>query len=361
MKYIISAIAALIVSTGISSEACTSAIVSGRVTKDGRPLLWKHRDTGEENNKVERIKADKGKLEYVALYNASDKDCKEAWMGYNAAGFAIMNTASYNLKDDNLKAMDREGFLMAEALGVCKTVDDFEQFIINHKKPLRVEANFGVIDALGNGAYFEVNNTSYTKFDLKDAPDGVLVRTNYSHSGRTDEGMGYIREKNAETLLAKHILTKDITPATFTEEISRTFYNSLLDTDAVDAKQDWVVDQDFIPRYSSTASTVIEGVNAGEKPENTTMWIAIGYPPCAEVRMVKTGDQGVPEELRGTLPNGHSPLCDETVARKHEVFPIKRGSGKHYLHLSLLFNDNGTGITQILKKKNYEYYSTHRK
>ena len=26
---------------------CTSAVVSGRVTPDGRPLLWKHRDASD--------------------------------------------------------------------------------------------------------------------------------------------------------------------------------------------------------------------------------------------------------------------------------------------------------------------------
>lgn len=354
-------VASVILSFGIEMLGCTSAIVAGYATRDGRPLLWKHRDTGEENNKVERIEARNGRMEYIALYNASDKDCREAWMGYNTAGFAIMNTASYNLKDDNVKEMDKEGVIMAEALGVCRTVDDFERFLINHKKPLRVEANFGVIDALGNGAYFEVNNHSYTKFDLKDAPGGVLVRTNYSHSGRVDEGMGYIREKNAEVLLAPHILAHDITPATFTEELSRSFYHSLLGTDASLGGERWVIDRDYIPRRISTASCVVEGVAPGEDASMTTMWVAIGYPPCAEVRMARTGEDGVPAELRGTLPSGHSPLCDEAVERKHQVFPITRGSGSNYLDISLLFNAQGTGYSQILKIKNLDYYSKNRR
>ena len=36
-------------------RACTSAIISGRLTPDGRPLLWKHRDTDELNNRVDYI------------------------------------------------------------------------------------------------------------------------------------------------------------------------------------------------------------------------------------------------------------------------------------------------------------------
>ena len=32
--------------------ACTSVIVSGRVTPDGRPYIFKNRDTGDQNNLV---------------------------------------------------------------------------------------------------------------------------------------------------------------------------------------------------------------------------------------------------------------------------------------------------------------------
>ena len=35
-----------------SSFACTTTIISGKATADGRPLLFKHRDTGATQNKV---------------------------------------------------------------------------------------------------------------------------------------------------------------------------------------------------------------------------------------------------------------------------------------------------------------------
>ena len=77
MKKIILAILATFAVSG--AYACTSAIVSGKNTVNGRPLLWKHRDTGEENNKVERIAAKDGKMEYIGLYNASDTACSERY------------------------------------------------------------------------------------------------------------------------------------------------------------------------------------------------------------------------------------------------------------------------------------------
>lgn len=49
--------------------------------------------------------------------------------GSNETGFSIMNTASYNLKDDDIKEMDQEGNMMRKALRVCKTVQDFDAFL----------------------------------------------------------------------------------------------------------------------------------------------------------------------------------------------------------------------------------------
>ena len=341
----------------VAADACTSAIVSGKLTANGRPLLWKNRDTNDLNNRVERIKAHDGLMEFVALFDARDLQDTAAWMGFNEAGFAIMNTASYNLNgNDGVKNMDREGELMRYALERCKTVDDFEGLLKTLPKPLGVEANFGVIDAQGNGAYFETGNYKYVKFDLADATSGILTRTNYSYSGTPDQGYGYIREKNEKALMAPHIASQDITPATFTEELSRTFYNAQLGKDFTHGGDNWIVDQDFIPRRISTASVVIEGIVPGENPRLTTMWIALGYPPCAEVFPVWVGEDGVAPELTGTTAENHSAQCDKVNKRKEEVFPVVRGNGKQYLNLSKLYNNDGTGYCQTLTLKNRQTY-----
>ena len=339
------------------ADACTSAIVSGRLTANGRPLMWKNRDTNDLNNRVERIKAHDGLMEFVALFDARDLQDTAAWMGFNEAGFAIMNTASYNLNgNDGVKNMDREGELMRYALERCKTVDDFEGLLKTLPKPLGVEANFGVIDALGNGAYFETGNFKYVKFDLADATSGILTRTNYSYSGTKDKGMGYVREKNEKTLLAPHSAAQDITPAVFTEDLSRTFYNSLIGKDYTRSGDNWIVDLDFIPRRISTASVVIEGIVPGENPLLTTMWIALGYPPCAEVFPCWIGENGVPDILTGTTAENHSVQCDKVNKRKEDVFPVVRGNGKQYLNLSKLYNNEGTGYCQTLTLKNRQTY-----
>lgn len=352
-------ILAFLLAGALGALACTSAIISGSKTASGRPLLWKHRDTGCPDNRVELIKAHDNCYEFVAIFDATDPCDTAAWTGFNEAGFAIMNTASYNLNNDDIpeSQMDREGVVMKLALEHCATVDDFEQLLLSLPMPLGVEANFGVIDAQGHGAYFETGNYSFKRFNLEDAPNGVLTRTNYSYSGRPDEGMGYVRETSEKYLLAPHIADADFTPALFTEEISRTFYHSLLGKDFTHSGDEWIVDQDFIPRRLSTASIVIEGVSPGESPALTTMWIALGYPPCAETFAARLGAAGgVPVELNGTTPDNHSPQCDIVKERKAQVFSIERGNGQHYLNLSKLYNNAGTGYCQQLVKKNLEMY-----
>ena len=352
-------ILAFLLAGALGALACTSAIISGSKTASGRPLLWKHRDTGCPDNRVELIKAHDNCYEFVAIFDATDPCDTAAWTGFNETGFAIMNTASYNLNNDDIpeSQMDREGVVMKLALEHCATVDDFEQLLLSLPMPLGVEANFGVIDAQGHGAYFETGNYSFKRFNLEDAPNGVLTRTNYSYSGRPDEGMGYVRETSEKYLLAPHIAAADFTPALFTEEISRTFYHSLLGKDFTHSGDEWIVDQDFIPRRLSTASIVIEGVSPSESPALTTMWIALGYPPCAETFAARLGAAGgVPVELNGTTPDNHSPQCDIVKERKAQVFSIERGNGQHYLNLSKLYNNAGTGYCQQLVKKNLEMY-----
>ena len=169
---------------------CTSAVVSGRVTPDGRPLLWKHRDASDLNNRIVHFEAEGGKLEFVGLVNGVDTMANEVWAGYNTSGFAIMNTASYNLKNDTSSLSDREGVVMKQVLGECRTVEDFARLLDSLPRPIGVEANFGVVDALGGAAYFEVNSYEVFRYDVKDSPDGYLLRTNYSVSGRPNEGYG---------------------------------------------------------------------------------------------------------------------------------------------------------------------------
>lgn len=367
-KLIISGITSLLILCGWEANACTSAIIGAELNPYGRPILWKHRDTSNIDNKIEYVEAKGTDFAYVALFNADDRELKEAWMGMNERGFAIMNTASYNIKDDDIppKLMDKEGILMSNALKVCITVDDFAHLLETLPRPMGVEANFGVIDALGNGAYFETNNHSYKRYDLKDAPDHMMVRTNYSYSGRDTDGFGFVREANAKYLIAPYAKRGEVTPEILTEEVSRSFWHDLIGHDFANNGDRWVVDQDFIPRYKSTATIAIEGcvpiTNDDYKSasKNYVMWTGLGYPPCAEIRAVRCTKDGVDSELKGTMSNGHSPLSEKAKEMRAEVFPLTKGNGDKYIDMNKLYNTSGTGYAQIMKQINESYYRKER-
>ncbi len=333
--------------------ACTSAIFTGKVTADGRPLLWKHRDTGEDNNRVEFFKGEK--YSFTGLVNSPDKG-GIVWIGTNETGFSIMNTASYNLKDDDVKEMDMEGDLMYKALAVCSSLEDFEKFLNNLPRPMRVEANFGVIDAKGGAAYYETNNTGFVKVDANDpaiAPQGYLVYTNFSYTGRYNEGMGYIRQQNALDIISRESMFSQITPHWIFNKLSRSFYHSFMGTDLTSPESSperftgWVLDQDYIPRRSSTASVAIQGVKPGENPEMTIMWTVLGYPP-AGVAVPVLLKAGAPSVLVKNTRSDNAPACDMALALKYKTFSNKRGSGQRYMNFNLIYNSNRTGYMQEL-------------
>ena len=337
------------------SYSCTSAIISGKITADGRPLLWKHRDTGEENNRVEFFRG--GKYTFIALVNSPERG-GVAWTGTNNVGFSIMNTASYNLKDDDVEEMDMEGVLMYKALAECKDISDFEKFLDKYPRPMRVEANFGVIDAEGGAAYYEVNNTKWTKVDANDpkiAPNGYLIYTNFSYTGRFNEGMGYIRHQTATEIISRQAPLKNITPHWIFDNLSRSYYHSLMGVDMLKSEfspekgSGWIIDQDYIPRKSTSASIVIQGVNPGENPEMTTMWTILGYPPVgiAVPLWIKSGTEQ-PEIMLMGKSSENSEMCDYALSLKRNIFSVTRGSGSRYMNLNLIHNSEGDGYMQLL-------------
>ena len=358
-RIILSALFTLLMAfTLTESYACTSAIITGKLTKDGKPLLWKHRDTGELNNRIEYFKGPK--YTFLALVNSPDSG-GIAWTGTNNVGFSIMNTASYNLRDANDgvddKEMEREGELMFKALGECRTIEDFEKFLKKYKKPFGVEGNFGVIDAEGGAAYFEVNNTRWEKIDVNDpkiAPQGYLVYTNHSYTGRLNEGMGYIRYTAADTRI-KNLIAQggDITPRWIFNNLSRCFYHPVLDMDLKEAElgSGWFIDQDFIPRRITSASVVIKGVKKGEDPLNTVMWTILGYPPAsiAVPLFVKAGENQPFFMVKGEKSN-NALMCDISLKAKSKIFAIKRGNGNKYFNFGALYNKKGNGLMQRMQR-----------
>ena len=334
--------------------ACTTAIISGRFTPDGRPLLWKNRDTDDLDNKL--MYFTDGRYDYIGLVNSKDTTGEEVWTGMNTAGFAIMNSASYNLNSaEDAEAAVNEGRVMRQALQQCASVDDFENFLKKLPKPYGLEANFGVIDAFGNAACFETSNHGYFKIDVNDpvaAPMGYLIRTNYSFTGKPDEGQGYIRYLTAEKLFYQASAMNSLTPEFILQDAARCLFHSLTETDLkllqTTGKEKCVWFADFIPRFSTAASVVIQGVKKDESPMLMTMWTVLGFPLCSVVYPVWfNGEHQLPFQLKAS-ESGRAPLCDKALKLKDRCFPVKRGHGDDYLNLPVLYNSSGSGIMQKL-------------
>ncbi len=341
-----------------SSMACTTAVISGKSTKDGRPILWKHRDSESYQNKL-RLFND-GIFTYVGLINSNDTNGEQIWGGNNEVGFAIMNSASFNLRSDkDASFKDQEGIIMKKALQTCKTLEDFENLLSNLPKPMGLEANFGVIDAKGGAAYFETNDEGFVKFDANDkkvAPNGYIIRANYSFTGRENEGYGYIRYMNAEKEFFAAAGTNQLDPTFILKNQCRSLENFLTEDDVKsyqnlsENQNNFIVVKDCINRYISTSSFVIQGVKDKEDPKLTTMWTLLGF-PLASVAVPTWSIKNV--DLPATLSakqDQNAELCSKTLELKKRFFPVARGAGEDYMNTTAAYNKEETGIVQKLEK-----------
>ena len=339
----------------ISTFACTSFVVSGKATPDGRPLLLKNRDTGNLNNLVALVNGER--YTYIGIFAANDKEHRHAWSGHNEKGFAIMNTAAYNLNGNDGDS-DGDGLVIRRALEICATLADFEHLLDTLPRPMDVNANFGVIDAHGGAAYYETGHNGFVKFDANDpmvAPNGYLVRTNFGFSGDHDLDQGVERfaaissfmqsaydlgKINIDYLLTNvpHYLTHGTTKL------------NLYDYMPENEEQTTMFPfRDFIPRYQTASAQLFQGVRDGENPLLTVAWTYVGSPLCTvAIPLCITPSKKLPVVVLAGK-NGDAPLTKAGLTLKERLFPQKRGNGKDYINLAALINRQGTGILQQLE------------
>lgn len=344
---LVSMLAAIVFSS--AAEACTSMIISSRVTADGRPLMLKHRDSSAKDVFVSRFHG--SRYDFIGVADAGAEP-GQVWTGTNSAGFSIMNTASYNFKDDDVPSsmMDLEGFVMFMALGKCRTASDFENMLDTLPRPLGVEANFGVIDADGSACYYEVNNDSWFKFDVNDeavSPSGYRIVTNFCTLGRRDDDMGVERYMTASDIMSGVLKAGkkiSLSPQDIFTMLSRSYRNSFTGLDyvadyrkLVSRKTGTAVDQDFIPRYSTSCSVVFHGVRPGDNPSRTVMWTVLGYPACSAAMPLLVGNSDILPYFVKPSDDGRSAFCNAVLSLKRDfVFRWNVSNGRHYLDMENL-------------------------
>ncbi len=359
-------------------EACTTAIISGKYTVDGRPLLWKHRDTWSVNNSIHYFT--EGKYTYMGLINSKDYKHKSVWIGMNSEGFAIMNSASYNLNaGDTAKLTGLEGRIMKKALANCANLADFEKLLSELALPTGLEANFGVIDADGGAAYYELGHRKFEKIDVNDpaiAPFGYIIRANYSYTGKIGLGSGYIRYRTADKLFYEGFSTNKFNAQYILQNISHSLKHSLTGDDLLFDYRHLPANtpayhhfRDFIPRTGSSSSVVVEGVKKGESPDYTTLWAVVGFPLTSVVipTWIK-GGKDIPELLRYKKELDDSPICHAALQLKKNCLPIRWGKNEaYYINVNTLVNADKTGMMQLLApyeneifKQTYEKLNTWR-
>ena len=337
-------------------QPCTTAVVSGNATDDGRPLLLKNRDADALQNKL--VYFFDGKYRFIGLVNSEDKDNKDVWCGFNAAGFGIMNSASYNLKmNDTTTISDLEGRIMKLALETCATLEDFEKLLNDLPKPLGVEANFGVIDANGGAAYYETDNFKFIKYDANDpsvAPNGYLIRTNFSVAGEDNKGFGYIRYATASGLFENQTKNGKLSFEFLINDVPRCLVHSFTKTDltkslpANESESNYIFFRDYIPRHSSSAAIVVQGVKEKESPSLTTMWTILGFPLTSVIIPVWLLEDGTMPNVLLADETGNAPLCNVALQLKDKVFSSQNDASENYLNLSALMNKENSGVRQKL-------------
>jgi hypothetical protein len=152
---------ALVAAFNFDSQACTSAVVAPHRSSEGVPLLWKHRDNAKyTNTRIEYITD--GTYAYTAVVPNNEKYAKGVYAGVNEKGLGIISTATKNLPEstpEEYKACPlrrMRGGAMWNGLRECASIDEFEEMLKTTKRSRRSHSNFGVGDATGAVAYFEV-------------------------------------------------------------------------------------------------------------------------------------------------------------------------------------------------------------
>ncbi len=335
--------------------ACTSIVVSGKASADGRPFILKNGDATGWNVVTAFFQGER--YFYTAVVTAKDYKPDRVRSGFNEKGFSIINTNGKNLnigKEDN----GNNTKVMRRALEVCATLKDFETLLDTLPRPLHLNSNYGVMDAEGGVAYYETSNNGFVKYDVNDpnvAPNGYLIRTNYGMSGDMSQGIGFERYKAMEMFIdgvkkkgkisAEDVIRKGTRYLTHGESKI-----NLFDLEPEDAKSPVFVDfTNFIPRRHTASAQLIQGVKTGENPLETVAWTICGSPlttVCVPIWI--TSGHKLPE-IVSFNSNGHSALSDSGLELKKRLFPTSKQRKTEDINLAQLINKAGTGILQQIE------------
>ena len=281
-----------------TSLACTSAIVTTQRSSEGVPLLWKHRDNAKfSNTRIDYVS--NGTYAYSAVVPNNEKYANGVYAGINEKGFGVISTATRNLPESTpeeykaCKLRRMRGGAMWNGLQECATIDEFEELLKTTKRSRRSHSNFGVGDATGAVAYFEVWDVGYHRYDIRESGnDGFDVRSNFSHSG--DPKKIETSKRRYDLMISemgKH--QGNFSPFDFIG-YSRS-YNSVRYGDVLTSNSYHICSNHTVPRASSVGSFVI--VCDGKNPR---MLVMNGHPVSSlAVPVYVKAKHNIPQCVKG--------------------------------------------------------------
>ena len=329
-------------------EECTIGVASSKATPDGRPLLWKTRDTTDRDNQVYYNTSYRYK--FISVITARSTT---AWMGVNEKGFAILNSVASDLPGGTGMG---NGTLMTYSLGNFATVTEFEQYLINSNVIGRAtQGNFGVIDSTGAAAIFEVGGYEFWKFDANDstiAPNGYVLRTNFAFNGAAKDGLTYgiyslERYRRTEKLIGDFFSGDTLYYKSIIRTQMRDFSNANSQPIPVPFPAQWLANRPYgyiycylsICRSTSVSAVVFQGVLPNSEPAKlSTMWTILGQ-PASGIAVPYWPVGKAPKEAYGTQT---APLCD--IANQIRALLFDYPDNSHYIDSYKLRDGNGSGL-----------------
>ena len=347
-------IIAIFITFTVKLNACTLLLVSGKATKDGRPLLMKVRDSTSGNNVF--INNIEGKdFSYVAQYTLTNSVITGPWGGCHEKSFAIVNSLSYNIPDSNTGELNDD--IIEMALESCQTLEEFEILLDHMEKPAKVRANYGVIDANGGAAFYEVGCNGYTKYDANDlntTPDGILVRTNFSLSGDMSNKSGEDRYLAATLFTEEAKGQGKINWLQVIREFPRFLKNgnnqNLINSVVPTKGENKVYYDGYIPRFNTTNAMLFQGALPEELPSMMVAWMMNGHPFTTVAVPIMGFVNHLPSKTMIFDNRMESWLCKQSRRLLEEIFCYEGSEFRNHINLECLYNLEENGILQKIKR-----------
>jgi len=278
-------------------EECTIGVADGSVTPDGRPLLWKVRDIGQEATRQQLVYISGSPYNQIGV-------CTEGegiYMGLNeaavASGNSLVKLTSASAPNSSVQSYILRSF---------GTVDEVSDYFWSGKQAGACTASgcFPFIDALGNATILEVNRSvQIWEYDSLD-PDredqglyGFVVRANEFHmrtDGRDNTSIGGRYACGVHNVLGL-IAGGGLTVAGLIQGAgdSRDYHEFL--------RYGPGRELETISRPTTQSAVVVHGVLPDEDPALATMWVLLGQTNYSIAVPTWARVAKVPECLRSGL------------------------------------------------------------